>query len=73
MRVPVTTAEELATFDEAEILEGYKDGLAGETEPGDNRPKAYWHGWRNGWNDRAGKSDAEQEILIASLKNKGRL
>lgn len=58
-RVPVTTVAELKTLDEAEMLEGYKDGLAGDDEPGGNRSKSYWHGWRNGRSDRSGKVDAE--------------
>lgn len=47
-RTPVTTVAELDTLDDTEIVEGYHDGRAGEPEPGDNRSKAYWHGWRNG-------------------------
>lgn len=58
-RKPVTTIAELETLDEAEILEGYTDGLALEPEPGGNRSKSYWHGWRNGRSDRSGKVDAE--------------
>lgn len=62
-RIPVTDPAELATFDSAETLEGYFDGLNGDAEPGDNRSKAYWHGWRNGHNDKAGKVDAAQRVL----------
>lgn len=68
-REPVTTAAELAEMDSDEILDGYRDGLEGDAEPGDNRSKAYWHGWRNGRNDREGKSDTAQRLLIASVKN----
>ncbi len=49
---PVSTLAELNTLDEAEILEGYRDGLDDQPEPGNNRSKAYWHGWRNGMIDR---------------------
>lgn len=45
---PVTTADDLATLDDGEILEGYRDGFEGEREPGNNRSRSYWHGWRNG-------------------------
>jgi hypothetical protein len=46
--VPVTTLADLATLDDAEVLEGYRDGFAGDPEPGNNRSRSYWHGWRNG-------------------------
>jgi len=68
MRDPVTTQAELATLDSNEIVEGYRDGKAGEPEPGDNRSKSYCHGWRNGQNDRAGTSDAAQIQLIQDCK-----
>lgn len=67
-RQPVTTAAELETFDPAEVLEGYLDGMSGDPEPGGNRSKGYWHGWRNAKNDREGKSDDAQRVLIASTK-----
>ena len=67
-REPVTTVEELDSLDPEEILEGYRDGRAGDDEPGDNRSKAYWHGWRNGQNDRHHRSDAAQIALIRSIK-----
>jgi len=45
---PVTTLADLDSLDDAELLEGYRDGRAGEPEPGNNRSRSYWHGWRNG-------------------------
>lgn len=68
-RANVVTAEELASLEIDEIMEGYKDGWHGENEPGGNRSKAYWHGWRNGHNDRAGISDADQRKLAAAVKS----
>lgn len=56
-RTPVTTKAEVETLDIDEMIEGYRDGFAGDGEPGDNRSKAYWHGWRNGHNDHTGTSD----------------
>jgi hypothetical protein len=67
-RDPVQTAAELDQLDHSEIVEGYHDGLAGDDEPGDNRSKSYWHGWRNGNNDRNSKSDAAQRALVRSVK-----
>lgn len=67
-RNPVTTAVELNEMESDEILEGYRDGYSGDSEPGDNRSKAYWHGWRNGSNDRARKSDEAQRQLVRSVR-----
>lgn len=49
-RVPVRDCADLATIDEAEILEGYWDGRTNEP-CGGNRSRSYWHGWRNGMMD----------------------
>jgi hypothetical protein len=48
---PVATVEDLNSLDEGEIVDGYLSGLRGEPEPGSNRSRAYWHGWRNGMAD----------------------
>jgi hypothetical protein len=46
-RTPVESVADLATLDADEVIEGYLDGR--ENGPcGDNRSRAYWHGWRNG-------------------------
>jgi hypothetical protein len=50
-RIPLRTAAELDALDDAEVLEGYRDGRANEPEPGDNRSLSYWHGWRQGTAD----------------------
>jgi DNA-binding MarR family transcriptional regulator len=71
-RDPVTTPEELDAMDAAEMLEGYRDGLGGDEEPGENRSKSYWHGWRNGHNDRAHTVDPAQRALITNLREAGR-
>lgn len=47
-RVPLVSAAQLSGLSEDEIVEGYRDGLEGWAEPGDNRSLSYWHGWRNG-------------------------
>jgi hypothetical protein len=44
---PVKSLPDLADLDSSEVVEGYRDGLAGEPEPGNNRSRSYWHGWRN--------------------------
>lgn len=71
-REPVTTVEELDSLDQDEIMEGYRDGRAGDDEPGDNRSKAYWHGWRNGQNDRHNRSDTASRALVRSVRSASR-
>lgn len=48
---PVATLEELDALDDAEMLEGYLSAERGDPEPGENRGKAYWHGWCNRMRD----------------------
>ena len=66
-RVPITTVEQLDALDMDEVLEGYRDGFAGDAEPGDNRSFSYWHGWRNGSSDRTGTCDQAQLALARSV------
>lgn len=44
---PVRTKADLDTLDDAEILDGYLSTQRGDPEPGLNRGRAFWHGWRN--------------------------
>lgn len=44
---PVRTLEDLLTLDPHEITAGYTEFQRGDPEPGPNRGRAYWHGWRN--------------------------
>jgi hypothetical protein len=44
---PVRTLADLESLDADEILAGYLDAKRGDPEPGPNRGRAYWHGWRN--------------------------
>lgn len=43
---PVTTLDDLDSLDHADVLEGYKSAERGDPEPGENRGRAFWHGWR---------------------------
>ena len=62
--IPVYTIADLETLDETEILEGYWDGRKNEPEPGNNRSRSYWHGWRNGMLDGGFRDkDAAQASL----------
>lgn len=64
-RLPITTLTELAELDEAEILEGYRDGYDGDPEPGDNRSFSYWHGWRNGAVDGGHREKDDAQAILA--------
>jgi hypothetical protein len=62
-RVPVTTVEELDQLNNMEVFEGYQDGLE-NFRCGENRSRAYWHGWRNGQVDGGhAQKDRAQEVL----------
>jgi hypothetical protein len=43
---PVSTLEELDSLDDADMCEGYRSAERGDPEPGENRGKSFWHGWR---------------------------
>lgn len=70
-REPVRTLEDLATLDKAEVEAGYADGFMGEGEPGDNRSRSYWHGWRNGAVDGGfrEKDEAQAELAHAFVEH----
>lgn len=44
---PVRTKADLDSLDFADVLDGYVSTKRGDPEPGPNRGRAYWHGWRN--------------------------
>jgi hypothetical protein len=44
---PVRTYSDLESLDENQIFEGYLSTERGDPEPGQNRGRAFWHGWRN--------------------------
>lgn len=73
---PVTTIADLDSLDDAEIIEGYRDGRAGEPEPKGNRSRSYWHGWRNGAVDGGHREkDAAQaelaRVVVAASRRAG--
>lgn len=43
---PVTTLADLATLDEADMIEGHLSAERDDPEPGENRGRSFWHGWR---------------------------
>lgn len=44
---PVATLADLESLDQQHVLEGYISAERGDPEPGPNRGRSYWHGWRN--------------------------
>lgn len=44
---PVRTLADVESLDDDEVLDGYLEAKRGDLEPGLNRGRAYWHGWRN--------------------------
>lgn len=43
---PVSTFADLETLDHEQIREGYLSAERGDPEPGPNRGRSFWHGWR---------------------------
>lgn len=43
---PVRTLDDLDSLSETDMIEGYTSGERGDPEPGENRGRAFWHGWR---------------------------
>lgn len=48
---PVRTKADLETLDHDSIVEGYLSAERGDPEPGENRGRAFWHGWCNRMRD----------------------
>lgn len=72
-RRPVLTVDDLVALDgDEDMVEGYRDGCNGEPAPGDNRSRAYWHGWRVGAM-YAGRIpiDAEHTALVHNVAPRG--
>ena len=48
---PVSSLADLNTLEKEDDLEGYRSAERGDPEPGDNRGRAFWHGWCNRMRD----------------------
>ena len=65
---PVSTVAELSLLDDQEMVEGYLSGLDGTAEPGSDKSKSFWHGWRNGMSDKGfAPLDDYQHALAAEI------
>jgi len=49
---PLSSVRELDVLDGDDCMAGYLAGLDGALEPGSDKSKSYWHGWRNGMMDK---------------------
>lgn len=49
---PLSSACDLDVLDDADCVAGYRAGLNDAPEPGSDKSKSYWHGWRNGMMDK---------------------
>jgi len=43
---PVTTLADLDSLDLGDVIEGHRSAERGDPEPGENRGRSFWHGWR---------------------------
>lgn len=65
---PITTVIELGALDDDEMVEGYRAGFLNAPEPGSDKSKSYWHGWRNGMVDGGhAPIDCAQTILAREI------
>ena len=65
---PVSTKKDLDILDMDDVLSGYRSGLDAESEPGSDKSKGFWHGWRNGVSDRGlAPIDEAKRKLAAEL------
>jgi hypothetical protein len=44
---PVEMVADLESLDQDDIVAGYRQGWRDATEPGSDKSRGYWHGWRN--------------------------
>jgi hypothetical protein len=61
---PACTKADLESLNHADIVDGYMSAKRGDPEPGPNRGRAYWHGWRNAMIDMGEipKDDAAAQL-----------
>lgn len=65
---PVETVADLNNLDEEEIIAGYRAGLDCADEPGSDKSRGYWHGWRNAQSDRGRvPPDIHQQRLVVEI------
>ncbi|WP_043345078.1 hypothetical protein [Cupriavidus basilensis] len=71
---PITKPEDLSGLDDNEMVSGYCSGYCGDAEPGSDKSRAFWHGWRNGAVDGGHRQmDTAQAELARCLVAQQRL
>ena len=66
------TSLRAVSLDGDEISDGYWAGRDGDPEPGHNRGRSYWHGWRNGAVDGGHREKDRSQAMLAHDFLKGR-
>ncbi len=62
---PIRTKEDLTTIDQDECVAGYLSGRHNDPEPGSDKSRSFWHGWRNGRVDAGHAYNDEAQIQLA--------
>lgn len=62
---PVADLDDLERLDINEIVDGYMDWRPGDPEPGENRGRAYWHGWMNRARDQGERPQTAESRQLA--------
>lgn len=66
--MPVETKTDLDCLDDDEIVQGYRDGWTCDREPGSDKSRSYWHGWRNAQTDKGrAPVDIAQQRLVREI------
>jgi hypothetical protein len=50
---PIKDLADILALDNDDVCAGYRDYQKGDPEPGINRGRAYWLGWRNAQHDKS--------------------
>ena len=65
---PVETVADLNNLDDEDILAGYLVGWNCPDDPGSDKSRSFWHGWRNAQTDKGrALPDVYQERLAHEL------
>lgn len=62
---PIKTKAELDLLDEQEMVSGYLHGLHCPDEPGSDKSRSFWHGWRNAQVDRGRVAIDDAQMMLA--------
>lgn len=63
---PISTLSDLELQDDRDMVAGYISGSDGTSEPGSDKSRSYWHGWRNGRVDGGHQPKDNHQAVLAS-------